>query len=175
MACTALTGILKSCDNNIGGIKKVWLWDMDDKVSSTPDPLLYTWQNYALANPTDIVGYDFIRNASNYTEEATIDLTNGSTFTTTTLNLVFTRREAVKSKEIMVLAEGQRYLGALVLDSNGLYWLFEDLQLSASGEGSGTAKADGSKYTVTLLGETPLFAREVAPANAALLISNGVF
>jgi hypothetical protein len=173
--CNALTGILKSCDNNIGGIKKVWLWDMDDKVSSTPDPLTWFYSAYALSAPADIVGYDFIRNGSNYTEEATIDLANGSTFTTTNLNLMFTRREAVKSQEIMVLAEGQRYLGALVLDSNGLYWLFEDLQLSASTEGSGTAKADGSKYNLTFLGETPVFAREVAPADAALLISTGVF
>jgi hypothetical protein len=175
MSCTTLEGISKSCDNNIGGIKKVWIWDMDDKViaNSVDNPTTWEWDSYEIASVPE--GYEFIRNSSNYTEEATIDLANGSSFVTTTLTLVFTRREALKSRAIKILGEGQRYLGALVLDSNGIYWLFEDLQLSASTEGSGTAKADGSKYNVTLLGEVADFAKVVTTENAALLIEDGSF
>jgi hypothetical protein len=177
--CTSLTQILKSCDNNMGGIQGLWLWDMEDVVgaSASFNTTTYTWDSYnvtggATATPT---GYTFIRNSSNYTEETNIDLGNGSTYVTATLNLIFTRREALKSKSIKILGEGQRYLGALVLDSNGLYWLFEDLQLSATGEGSGTAKADGSKYSVTLVAENLDLAGEVSAADAALLIANGFF
>lgn len=177
--CNSLTSIVKTCDNNMGGIQGLWLWDMEDVVSASAsfNTTTYTWDAYnvtggATATPT---GYTFIRNSSNYTEETNIDLGNGSTYVTATLNLIFTRREALKSKSIKILGEGQRYLGALVLDSNGLYWLFEDLQLSATGEGSGTAKADGSKYSVTLVAENLDLAGEVSAADAALLIANGFF
>lgn len=169
--CTTITSITKSCDNNIGGIRQVWLWDMEDVTSITASASNWTYDELSLSDLP--VGYEFIRNSSNYTEDANIDLVNGSSFVTGTLNLVFSRREASKSQSIKVLGEGQRYLGALVLDSNGIYWVFNDLQLSASGEGSGTAKADGSKYTVTLLGETPEFARVLSTAQATALINDG--
>lgn len=175
MSCNCIEGIVKTCDNNIGGIKKVWFWDIEDQTALGED--LTGWTISALtissgtcANP--IQEYEFIRNASNYTEETLIDLANGSTYVNVTLNLIFTRREAVKSKSLKILSEGQRYLGAIVLDNNGLYWLFQDLQLSATGEGSGTAKADGSKYSVTLVGEVKDLAKEVSAANVATLLSS---
>lgn len=178
--CNSLETIVKSCDNNMGGIQGIWLWDMEDVVTGTSSAFntaTWAWTSYnvtggATATPT---GFTFIRNSSNYTEDTNIDLGNGSTYVTATLNLIFTRREALKSKAIKILGEGQRYLGALVLDNNGLYWLFENLQVSATGEGSGTAKADGSKYSVTLLGENLDLAGEVSAADAALLILNGFF
>jgi hypothetical protein len=175
MACTTLTTITKSCDNNIGGIRQVWLWDMDsvDTEESVPNLSTWSWDEYVLTSPALPIGYEFIRNSSNFTEEGTIDLAAGSSFVTATLNLVFTRREASKSKAIKILGEGQRYLAGLVLDSNGIYWIFEDLQLSAVTEGSGTAKADGSKYNVTLLGEVPDFAKVITAEQAALFITTG--
>lgn len=169
--CNTLEEILKSCDNNIGGIKQVWLWDMEDITTITASASSWTYDEITISDVP--VGYEFIRNSSNYTEDANIDLVNGSSFVTATLNLVFSRREASKSQSIKVLGEGQRYLGGLVLDSNGIYWVFLDLQLSASGEGSGTAKADGSKYTVTLLGETADFARVISTAQAENFIEFG--
>lgn len=177
MACTTLTNISKSCDNNMGGIRQVWLWDMEDKIpaSSSFSTSTWTWSAYDVSGSANIASFEFIRNASNYTEETNIDLVNGSSFVTTTLTLVFTRREASKSKAIKVLGEGQRYLGALVKDSNNLYWLFEDLQLSGVGDGSGTAKADGSKYNVTLVGETLDLAGEISEADATDLIASGSF
>jgi hypothetical protein len=182
--CTALEGILKSCDNNIGGIRTVWLWDMEDQNSIGENTT--NWEITSLdvtgtSSPASFQGeeFQFIRNGSNYTEEATIDLANGSTFTTVNLNLMFTRREADKSKSIMLLAEGQRYLGGLVLDSNGIYWVFQDLQLSASTEGSGQAKADGSKYNVTLMAEVANFAKviddSISPNPITQLLTTGQF
>ena len=164
--CTTIEGIYKSCDNNIGGIRQVWLWDEEDVTSATASSTDWTYDSFELVGTASIAPYEFIRNSSNYTEEANIDLANGSSFVTATLNLMFTRREGDKSKSIKILGDGQRYLGALVLDQNGIYWIFRDLQLSAVGEGSGTAKADGSKYSVTLLGETKEYARVITASEA---------
>lgn len=173
--CASLTGISKSCDNNMGGIRGVWIFDMEDVETLTPNTTTWTIDELTLTgSPSTLpVGFEFTRNSSNYTEENPIDLVNGSSYITATLNLVFSRREATKSKSIKILGEGQRYLGALVLDSNGIYWLFTELQLSNVAEGSGTAKADGSKYAVTLMGETPNFAMVVAEAEAENFITTG--
>jgi hypothetical protein len=53
---------------------------------------------------------------------------------------------------------------------NGKFWYFPFLQVSAYGEGSGVARADGSKYSVTLLAENETLAYEVDPAIIAGLL-----
>ena len=158
--CTALNAVSKSCDNNIGGIVEIALYDAEDVTTITQTNGVVS----AMTLSTGSAGQLFYikRNTSNFTEEAAIDLVNGSSFVTQTINLMFHRREASKSYAIQLLGEGQRDLVAVVKDSNGLYWVFNDLQLSAVGEGSGTAKADGSKYSITLLSEATDYAYEAA-------------
>jgi hypothetical protein len=112
--------------------------------------------------------YYIRRNTSNYTEELAADLVNGSSFVTQTINLMFHRREMATSRAIKILGSGQQYLSAIVKDANGKYWYFPYLQLSASGEGSGTARADGSKYSVTLVAENEFLAYEVTMSTSAL-------
>lgn len=76
---------------------------------------------------------------------------------------MFHRRDQEKSKAIKILGAGQQYLTAVVGDANGKYWYFPYLQVSAYGEGSGTARADGSKYSLVLTAENSDLAYEVDP------------
>ena len=175
--CASLESIQKSCDNNSGGIYQVWYIPQDsiDVVTTNttyPDyevtaitvlPLLTTFSSFFIR-----------RNTSNYTEETAADLINGSTFVTQTINLVFHRREAAKSNALKILGSGQAYLAAVVLDANGKYWYFPYMQLTATGEGSGTARADGSKYTVTTVAENENLALEVNLANPAAYTALGL-
>jgi hypothetical protein len=175
MACQALEAILKSCDNNSGGIYGIWINQQDEIASITPtDPSLGTgWDITAITLQTPPVlfeNYYIRRNTSNFTEDSTIDLVNGSSFVTSTINLMFHRREAAKSRALKILGAGQQYLAAVVLDTNGKYWYFPYLQVSATGEGSGTARADGSKYSVTLVAENEYLAYEVDMLPAALAL-----
>ena len=160
--CTALNAVSKSCDNNIGGIVEIALYDAEDVTTIADSNGSIT----SMVLATGAAGQLFYikRNTSNFTEEAAIDLVNGSSFITQTINLMFHRREASKSYAIQILGEGQRDLVAVVKDANGLYWVFDDMQLSAVGEGSGTAKADGSKYSVTFVGEAVEYAWEASLA-----------
>lgn len=179
MSCQALEAILKSCDNNSGGIYGIWINQQDEIASITPtDPSAGAgWAITGItlqATPVLFENFYIRRNTSNFTEDSTIDLVNGSSFVTQTINLVFHRREAAKSRAIKILGSGQQYLTAIVLDANGKYWYFPYLQVSATGEGSGTARADGSKYTVTLVAENEYLAYEVT-MNAAALQAIGVF
>ena len=155
--CDALETITKSCDNNIGGIRKIWLNDQENVTSPTAVAGLIS----TLVASIDYTEFEINRNTGNYTEDTAVDLINGSSFVTQTITLMFNRREAAKSEAINILASGQRYLSAIILDANEKYWYFEDLQLTATGEGSGTARADGSKYSVTLLSEANFLASEI--------------
>ncbi|MEX0596486.1 MAG: hypothetical protein WD512_08280 [Candidatus Paceibacterota bacterium] len=165
MSCDALLTILKSCDNNTGGIYKFYvnLQDNVDMTTLTTDP----GNNYLidalslLGGADTFIEFEFRRNTSGYTEDSNIDLINGSSFVTQTINLMFHRRESIKSNALKVLGSGQQYLTGIVQDANGLYWFFPFLQLTATGEGSGVARADGSKYSVTLLAENEFLAFEI--------------
>ena len=161
--CDALETISKSCDNNIGGIRKIWLNDQENVTAAVATG----WEISTLTSSPIYTEFEINRNTGNYTEETASDLINGSSFVTQTITLMFNRRDKDKSEAINILGSGQRYLSAIVLDANGLYWFFQDLQLTATGEGSGTARADGSKYSVTLLAEADHLAWEITEAAAA--------
>ena len=169
MSCQALEAIAKSCDNNSGGIYGIWINQQDEIASITPaDPSAGTgWTITAItlqATPVLFENFYVRRNTSNFTEESSIDLVNGSSYVTQTINLMFHRREADKSRAIKILGAGQQYLTAIVLDANGKFWYFPYMQVSATGEGSGTTRADGSKYSVTLVAENEYLAYEVDPS-----------
>lgn len=159
MSCSTLTAITKGCDNNIGGVTAIYINDMDNITSTTEDTA--TWMIDAQGVSTPYEAFEFRRNTGNFTEDSAIDLANGSSFVTGTITLMFHRREASKSKAIKILGEGQRDLAIIVKDANGKYWYFPMAQLTATGEGSGTAKADGSKYSVTFVAENEFLAKEV--------------
>jgi hypothetical protein len=162
MACTTLETILKGCDSNIGGITSILINDQDNVVGPV-DVTAYEITDFGTLTE-QFVPFEFRRNTGMYTEEAAIDFVNGSSFYTQTVTLMFHRREAAKSKAIKILGEGQRDLALVVGDANGKYWYFPNAQLSAVAEGSGTAKADGSKYSITFVAENENLAYEVDAA-----------
>ena len=160
MSCEALQSITKSCENNSGGIKTVWICQQDNVGTLV---LTGNWEitTLPLTDPTNV--YAINRNTGSFTEEVAVDLINGSTFVTQTITLMFSRRDKEKSEAINVLGAGQQFLAVFIQDANDKYWYFEDVQLSAVGEGSGTARADGSKYSVTLISEASHLAWEIDP------------
>lgn len=173
MSCEALEGIVKSCDNNSGGIYKVWINQQDNIDSYTLNPTLtWTIDSITLVDPNDIyTEFEIRRNTGSYTEEAAIDLVNGSSYYTQTITLMFHRRDQSKSQAIKVLGAGQQYLNVIVQDANGKYWYFPYMQLTGAAEGSGTARADGSKYSVTLTAENEFLAYEVTESTVQSVIT----
>lgn len=159
MACEALQQITKPCDNNTGGIRNVWV-NLQEEITATT-VASGAWIVSAITVDLPCVPFAINRNTGNYTEETAQDLINGSTVVTQTITLMFNRRDKDKSEAINVLGGGQRYLAVFIEDANGKYWYFENVQLTATGEGSGTARADGSKYSVTLVSESDHLAYEI--------------
>jgi hypothetical protein len=159
MSCTTLTTITKGCEGNIGGITAVYINDQANVTAITETDA--TWSIDAITCSPDFVPFEIRRNSGNYTEEEANDLVKGSQFVTATITLMFSRREASKSRSLKILGEGQRDLAIIVKDANERYWYFPNAQLSAVTEGSGTAKADGSSYSVVFLAENLYLAKEV--------------
>ena len=170
MACNELENIIKSCDNNNGGIYTAYIGDMDDIATITENDATWSITAMTLAALTPALSFYFKRNTSNYTDEGTNDLIAGSSFFTKTINLVFHRRDADKSKAIKILGEGQRYLYVVIGDANGLFWYFPYMQLTTNTGGSGTARADGSNYNITLIGQDEYSAKTMSSILAASLL-----
>lgn len=164
MACATLEEILKDCSPNSGGIYSLLINQQDNITGITTDETGTNWEVTAITKTAPYVALEFKRNTGSFTEDGTIDLVNGSSFVTQTINLMFHRRDQEKSRAIKVLGAGQQYLNAVVGDANGKYWYFPYLQVSAYGEGSGVTRADGSKYSLTLIAENEALAYEVDPA-----------
>ena len=161
MACATLQEILKGCDPNSGGIYTLLINQQDNITSIATSEVGTAWMVDDIVFTEPFVPMEFKRNTGNFTEEGAIDLVNGSSYVTQTINLMFHRRDQEKSKAIKILGAGQQYLTAVVGDANGKFWYFPFLQVSAYGEGSGTARADGSKYSLVLTAENTDLAYEV--------------
>lgn len=164
MSCATLEQIIKDCSNNSGGIYTLLINQQDNISGITTDETGTNWEVTAITKTAPFVALEFKRNTGSFTEEGAIDLVNGSSYVTQTINLMFHRRDQEKSRAIKVLGAGQQYLTAVVGDANGKYWYFPYLQVSAYGEGSGVSRADGSKYSLTLIAENETLAYEVDAA-----------
>jgi hypothetical protein len=169
MSCQNIQGIIKGCDNSLGGINAVWLIDQDSVTSYTANTSAHTVT--AITTTDSFQGFEFKRNVGNFVGTPTIDLINGSTFYSYTLTLVFHKREATKSYALQLLGEGQRYLDAIVRDNLGKFWFLTDLQLNGGDETTGTLKSDLNGYNVTFLGEMLNRAYEIDPSIVPDLIA----
>lgn len=152
MACVSFSGgIAKSCDSNIGGLTKLYLTDLDNIVTVTEAG--GTVSSIIMASASNFYEFEFNRNSAAYQEDLVKSVEAGSALFEQTITVTIPRREVAKRNTLALLT--QRDLSVIIKDSNGLYWypgLVEGVYLSESTSTSGTAKADGSNYTLTLKG-----------------------
>lgn len=178
--CNALSaGLDKSCDNNAGGVNKIYVTDFDNVTSFTigaaTAPQTGDWVDAITMNgSTKFYEIKTNKNVCNFTESVAIDLANGTTFFNQVITLELTRRETTKRTFIEKLIDGQKQLRLIVLDSNGNYWLFgyaEGSYVTAIEGGSGTAKADKNGYTVTFTAMEPDQAYQVDPTIVSAIVA----
>jgi hypothetical protein len=172
-ACGFIDGnIEKTCDNNVGGIKKLYLQLKSNVTGVT------------LGSPTDeITGFTMLaaatffeveltRNTSTFLEAENNDEANGTQLITQTITIVLNRREKTKRDQIRLLGRF-RELVAIITDSNDNIWYFGEengLLLTTNEGGAGTTKADPNRYTLTLVAQEPEMANTVTAAALAAVI-----
>ena len=156
--CNTIRGlVLDTCSPNIGGIKNVWLADYMENaatISGEGTDKLTDGSVTAFADTVEWKKYGMRKNTASMTSTLN-NSTDGASYVTTELAMVFSRMEAQKRISIQALAIGQCM--AAVEDSNGVMWfLGADAPLTATaGAGeTGTAKGDANRYTLTLTDES---------------------
>jgi len=173
--CNALSGaIAKSCDTNTGGIRKMYIADYDGVSSITSGGTPETITAITMSGSYKFYEFEFNRNTSSFEEAVTVSLENGTTFFSQTVRLELARRESAKRDAIEKLVAGQKQLMIIVLDANGIYWLFgrnEGAYATEITGGSGVAKADKNGYSIAMTAEEPEQAIEVASGVISAIIT----
>jgi len=160
MSCISFSGGLsKGCENNVGGITKVYLTDLANITGVTESG--GTVSVIGMAAMTSFYEFEFNRNSASFTEDLVKSVEAGSAVFEQTLSITIPKRDVAKRNTLALLT--QRDLAVIFKDANGIYWYpgdVEGMYLSESTSTSGAAKADGSNYVLTLKG----FEIERAPA-----------
>ena len=162
MACETIKQFTyDSCQPNLGGIKTVWLANYKEgavaETGLTEDGAIS-----AFAEGVAWTKYPMRKGVASMTSTLN-NSTEGASYVTTELAMVFSKMETQKRIAVQALALGECM--ALVEDSNGKLWfLGKDAPLTATaGTGeTGTAKGDRNAYTITLTDESLEFPMEVA-------------
>lgn len=165
MACSNLSsGLTLGCDNNIGGIKAIYITEKSNVTSlglSSPGDEIST-----ISMSGKFYEFEFNKNTSSYTEELASDVSAGRDLYTQTVTLVLNRREKTKRDKLILLAQREN-LHIMVKDQNDIIWYFGEtngMNLTTSAGGSGVAKTDANQYVLTFVGEEPSPANTVTAA-----------
>lgn len=167
MACNTIAKLeYDLCQNNLGGIKNIWLANYkenaatvvsdENEVSGFIEGV--TWYKYPIRKGTASM-------TSTYNTS-----TDGASYVSTELSLVFTRMETQKRVAMTSFALAEAM--AVVEDSNGKYWFLgkdAPITLTAGGGETGTAKGDRNAYTATFTDESLTFPYEVTASAAEKL------
>ena len=162
MACNSITlaGIGLGCKDNMGGIKEVYLIKEDDFASVTVAEGQIS--EITLAEGASFKTYKFRKGTSQFTSTMTTDEAAGTLSVQTDLALQFSKMETAKRLEIMAMCMDS--MKAIVLDSNGKYWLlgydFPVTASAATGQ-TGTNFGDFGGYNVTLTDNSKEFPYEI--------------
>ena len=171
--CNALTAaISKSCDNSLGGIKRMFIANWENVSSYTETAGEIT--AITMAGGAKFYEFAFNKNTSNAEETIAVDFAAGNSLVTQTVNLILTRRDKLKREAIVKLASGQQRLAIIFQDSNGLYWfqgLTDGAYLTGLAGGTGVNKTDRNSYDLTFTAEEPKPMPEVDDAIIAAIIT----
>ena len=160
MACNTIAKLeYDLCQNNLGGIKNIWLANYIEDAATVTE------------NANDISGFKKevkwykypIRKGTASMTSTYNTSTDGASYVSTELSIVFTRMETQKRVAMTSFALAEAM--AVVEDSNGKYWFLgkdAPITLTAGGGETGTAKGDRNAYTATFTDESLTFPYEVA-------------
>ena len=167
MACNTIKALSYDlCTNNLGGIKNIWLANYKENAATVTEGKEaisdfitgVTWYKYPIRKGTASM-------TSTYNTS-----TDGASYVSTELSLVFTRMETQKRVAMTSFALAEAM--AVVEDSNGKYWFLgkdAPITLTAGGGETGTEKGDRNAYTATFTDESLTFPYELEETAAGKL------
>jgi hypothetical protein len=189
MACILSKGIKLDCSNNTGGVEAIWITAVDDiatltvnEVDGAPASGDGTVTALTMDASKSFLKFETLRNSISFEQPSSINLENGSTFYTHTIQFQIPKQDVTKRNKIYQLAAGQQKVLVIVKDMNGQYWLSGvqsdgstavSLQVSVANAMTGKAKGDMNGYDVTLTAELNSLAFSLSSTLATAVIADG--
>jgi len=158
--CVLTEGIPLACLDSTGGVKNVYIGAFSDATTFTydADEIIDT-----VTSTESYYTFKFRPQTASYGEELSKDLTNGTTFYTQTLSMVFPKMDAAKRNNMLLLAGTSMHV--IVETQNGDYWwlgLANGADVSANTSGAGQAFGDLNGYNLTITGLEPILANQLS-------------
>ena len=152
-------GINARCDTSMGGIIEVAIANYEPGIFT----LATNNVSASVEGTIKWYGFRFRKGTSSMNSTLNIDDANGVNYVSTELTMIFGKMDTAKRLAIAGLAAGE--VVAVVKDANGKYWAlgYDEPVTASAGEGvTGTARADGNHYSITLLDNSASFPYEVS-------------
>lgn len=159
--CGALSGMGKQCPNYQAGISEVYIAAVDSFDNIGYSITGGTVTGFTGTETLSAYTYKFFKNTAQADEAETINETGGRLIEQT-ITLQFTKMEAAKRNEIILLSQNDVIV--ITKDRNDkyhLYGAYNGLMVSAN-SGSGKNMNDFNGYTLTLKGQATELAPEVS-------------
>jgi hypothetical protein len=169
MACTLTSSIALGCKDSVGGIKKMYITELENKATLTKTAGVVT--AFTLATGKRFWVYDFEKETAETTETITTSVENGTTFYAQEAKMRINKRDTTKRNEIKLLALNRCMV--IALDRNGIYWLMGEengMDLMPSTSTLGKAMGDFNGFDLVLAGKETDSMAEVTGSLIATLI-----
>lgn len=165
--CILTSGIPLGCLDSTGGIKNVYVANYTGSTSfaESADATIT-----GITSSETFYTFKFRNQTSNFTEEGTHSVENGTNFWTQTVDMTFHKLETAKRNAMLLLAKADTHV--IVQTQNDDYWLVGKVNganLLSSTSAAGLAYGDLNGYTVSLVGTEPEMAQEISAAAFATL------
>lgn len=170
-SCMTLTsGICRGCRDNAGGIKKLYVADLNDVVFpiATEDGVVVE-----IETKSDTCWYVLQpnKNSSSWTENINVSVENGTLGYEQAVTAVFGKNDQTLRDVVAELTKGDLLI--IVVDSNDVMWLIgsEDngAYVSGGNSASGTSLTDLNGWTLNFTCMTKFPANTVVPKPGSLL------
>lgn len=145
MACVLTSSRTLACRDSVGGIKTIYITELDNKATLTATAGDIT--AFTLDTGKQFWQYDLIKETAEYEEKITPSSENGTIFYETELKLMLHKNSVTTRNELKLIAQNR--LMIIILDRNGSYWLMGEsngADLVPSSSKSGKAMGDFNGY-----------------------------
>lgn len=152
MDCSSVTlnNILASCEQSVGGIKRILIANRASVTPTAPDSTSGIIKTITLASTEKFKQWTFRKGTGNYTSTVSVDEAIGNSSCTTECSLQFSKAEAEKRLAIQSAINADAVV--IIEDSYGQYvYLGYDypVHITNAVMQSGTATSDLSGFTLT--------------------------
>jgi hypothetical protein len=170
MSCFISSGIQLGCSDGLGGISKIYI--LGGSTGATISGLTYdtSGEITGATGTGTLYGFEVKRNTSSLVQSVQKSFENGSIFYEQVLTIVAYKYDQDKRNLLKLLGQNDE-LKIVAIDQNGVQVLLGQVNgmfLSGGDANSGTALADGNKFTFIFSGQEPEPARVIDGALATV-------